>query len=52
MSRVFREPICGPAEEIDANDASAMPHQLSHVCRSRTTSYVLRTTSYVLRTTL
>jgi hypothetical protein len=39
MSRVFWESIWGPADEIDANNASPMPHQLSHTCTSRTTSY-------------
>jgi len=48
MSRAFRESIRGPADEIDANDASAMPHQLSHTCTSRTTPYVLRTTFWGL----
>jgi len=45
---VFRESIRGPTDEIDADNASAMPHQLSHTCTSRTTSYVLRTTFWGL----
>jgi len=44
ISRRSRESICGPVEQIHGADASPMPHQLSHSCRSRTTSYLLRTT--------
>jgi hypothetical protein len=47
MSRVFCESIWGPADEIDTNNASPMPRQLSHRFTSRTTCYVLRTTTDV-----